>query len=179
MSYIMTPFWRNNLYLKGIMISKINQREKDKYSVSLFYMESENIKTANQFIPEFLFSLCFVSSTWAFLSVWATCQAPCPWSFPGKNTWMGALMQLQNVISLAYISHHSHSYHPHPPFIYFKSTGGWNTFQTIGWVEVEKGYIKHVPSLQGARNLVVETCLHLLIPESLIFYLFSYYILAS
>lgn len=45
------------------MISKINQREKDKYSVSLFYMESENIKTANQFIPKFLFSLCFVSST--------------------------------------------------------------------------------------------------------------------
>ena len=127
-------FWRNNLYLKGIMISKINQREKDKYCVSLFYMESENIQTAKKFIPEFLFSLCFESSAWAFLSI----RLLCPWRFPGKNTGMSALMQLQNVISLVHISHHSHSYHPHPPCIYFKRICGSNTFQTIGWVVVEE-----------------------------------------
>ena len=108
------------------MISKINQREKDKYSVSLFYMESENIKTANKFIPEFLFSLCFVSSTWAFLNIWATCQAPLSMEFSRQEYWDGCF----NAITKCHIPG---LHFPSLPFL--PSTPTIYLFQKYWWIK--------------------------------------------
>lgn len=48
---------------EGIMRGEVSKIEKDKYRMSHLYMESKNIKPANDFIPEFLFFLCFAIST--------------------------------------------------------------------------------------------------------------------